>query len=292
MKADEMLGLLQSMDDSELTRENILKAPFPYPGGKQNSIGIIAPHLPYTDYYCEPFGGSGCILLARQKVKNEYFNDRFSGVTDFYHCVKNRDLCQKLLEWLHFTPFSREEFIRCRDSWRDSQDHVERAARWYVQVMMSFQAYGRHYGRSKTANAQFAMKLPNALKNFWPVHYRLQGVYIENQDWRQMFRDFDSHKRVWYCDPPYLNVDKMYEHDMTFEDHVELCQRIHQLEGFVALSGYESALYNSFPWKHIFKWEVRLTASAAIGTETNNRKDSVSTKNEMRVECLYIKDFS
>lgn len=291
MTADEMMGAFQSMEDSELTRENILKAPFPFPGGKQGCIPIITPHLPYTDYYREPFGGSGCILLARNKVKNEYFNDKFSGVTDFYHCVKDRNLCEKLLEWLHFTPFSREEFIRCRDGWKNIKDPVERAARWYVQVLMSFQAYGRHFGRSKQANAQFAMKLPHQLKSFWPVHYRLQGVYIENQCWRQMVRDLDHPKAVWYLDPPYIGCADMYEHKMSIPDHIEMCDRIFELDGYVALSGYDNEIYNRYPWSFKLHWEVRITSNASIGTESNNRQGSESLAHETRTECLWVKNF-
>lgn len=292
MTSDELLALMMSMDDSEITREDIVKAPFPYPGGKQNAIPIILPHLPYSDYYAEPFGGSGAILLARQKSKNEYFNDRFSGVTDFYHCVKDRSLCERLIAWLDFTPFSREEFARCRGTWRDITDPVERAGRWYATVLMSFQAYGRHFGRSLQHNARFSMKLPNQLKGFWPVHYRLQGTYIENQDWRQMFKDLNQHKRVWYLDPPYLNVSDMYECRMSIEDHEEMCHRIfNELDGFVALSGYETALYNRFPWDRVLRWEARATSNASIGTESNKRLGKESTNFEVRTECLYIRDF-
>ncbi len=290
MTSEELLAAMSSMDDSPNTRETLLKAPFPYPGGKQNSIEVISQHLPKTDYYREPFGGSGAILLSREKAKNEYFNDRFSGVTDFYHCVKDKTLLPRLLEWLNFTPFSREEFIRCRDVWKTVTCPVERAARWYVQVLMSFQAYGRHFGRSKQATAQFSMKLPNQLKGFWPVHYRLQGTYIENVDWRVMMKDLDNSKAVWYCDPPYLNSgDGMYEHVMSRQDHVELCERIHQLEGWVALSGYPNDLYDKFPWDYKLTWEVRSTANASIGTESNNRLNCESLANETRTEALWVK---
>ncbi len=296
MTSQQLLGLLQGMDDSDIKRENIVKAPFPYPGGKDTALPMILPHLPYTDYYCEPFGGSGVVLLARKKCKNEFFNDRQSGVTDFYRCIKDRALCEKLLAWLDFTPFSREEFNRCRDTWKDHQDPVERAARWYCMVVFSFQAYGRHYGRSKTAVNRFSMKLPNSLQSFWPVHYRLQGTYIENQDWRGMFQDLNNHNRVWYLDPPYLptkeNNAGMYEHNMTEADHIEMCEKLFKLQGYVALSGYDNEVYNSFPWTSKYSWEQISTANASIATESNNKKGNERNVNEIRTECLWIKDFS
>ncbi len=292
-----LLGLLNSMNETEIKREDLVKAPFGYPGGKDTALPMILPHLPYTPYYAEPFGGSGVILLARRKVTNEYFNDRASGITDFYRCVKDNALCRKLLEYLDFSVCSREEFNRCRDTWVNTVDPVERAARWYIMVQTSFQRYGRHWGRSLTHKNTFSMILPNALKGFWPVHYRLQGVFIENQDWRQMFNDLNHDQRVWYLDPPYVqdrcNLNGMYEHSMSLTDHHEMCERIFNgLHGYVALSGYDNPLYNSYPWDQKYTWETRMSASASVGTETNNRKGSEGNNDEIRTECLWIKEFS
>ncbi len=296
MTEEELLGAMLSMDDNEITRESIVKAAFKYPGSKDNSIEHILPHLPYTDEYCEPFGGSGVILLARRQVKNEYFNDRYSGVTDFYRVVKDPTLLPRLLDWLDFTLHSREEFNRCRDTWQDVNDPVERAARWYISIQMSFQAYGRHYGRSLSPNNRFSTVLPNSLEKFWPVHHRLKGVYIENQDWRHLFKDLNSLMRVWYLDPTYLGDDVsnggMYSHIMSRTDHIEMLERIHnQLIGYVALSGYQNELYDSYPWDAKYTWEVRETSSAKIGTESNGRIGTEGTNSGVRIECLWIKNF-
>ena len=292
MNPDELLGIMMSMDDSELSRESILKAPFGWPGGKVASIPKILPHLPYTPYWRDVFGGSGCITLARNKVKHEVFNDRHSGVCDFYRCVKDAKLCKALLEWLDFTPFSREEFLRCKGTWKNTVDPVERAARWYCSVQMSFQSLGRNFGRAKDAKSTFSMKLPNSLKSFWPVHYRLMGTYIENQDWRDILRDWDHHQAVFYLDPPYLGAAEQYEHTMTSADHQEMCERIHALQGYAALSGYDNPIYRRFPWDEVYSWEVRSTTNASVGTSTNNRSGSEGNNNETREEFLFIKKFS
>jgi DNA adenine methylase len=297
MKEDDLLSALMSMQDEETVREDLVKAPFSYPGGKNTGLPNILPHLPNTDYYCEPFGGSGVVLLARKPCKNEVFNDRYSGVTDFYKCVKDRVLLERLLGWLDMTQHSREMFVDARDTWENASDPVERAGKWFYMTVNSFQSYGRHFGRSKTAANRFAMNLPSRLSGFWPVHYRLQGVTIENQDWRQMFADFDHHSRVWYLDPPYVpdstgsNLGGMYKHLMSRNDHTEMCERIFRLEGYVALSGYPNDIYSKYPWDKVEVWEQRETSSAKIGTASNNRIGHEGGNNGVRTECLYIKDF-
>lgn len=297
MNESDLLGALFSMSNNDVVREGIVKAPFHYPGSKDTCIPHIIPHLPYTDEYCEPFGGSGVILLARNEVKNEYFNDRYSGVTDFYRVVKDPVLLPRLLDWLDFTPFSREEFNRCRDTWENILDPVERAARWFCSVQMSFQAYQRHFGRSLQPINRFSTRLHNALQDFWPVHHRLKNTYIENQPWQYLIKDLNSSSRVWYMDPPYLpekdsNFGGMYTHLMSYTDHVELLERVHnEIIGFVALSGYQNDLYDRYDWTTKITWQVRETSSSKIGTESNNRIGTEGTNSGLRTECLWIRDF-
>lgn len=284
--------MLNSMSQDEELRETIIKAPFAYPGGKSDSVQHILPHLPQTHYYCEPFGGAGSILLNRQPSKLEVFNDRYSGITDFYKCLKDSVLCKRLVGWLDLTVHSREMFIDNRDTWANTLDPVERAGKWYYMVQSSFQRYGRHFGRSRSHKNAFAMSIPKALERFWPVHYRLRGVNIENQDWRQLFRDYDNPAMVWYLDPPYVETTAhMYPHELTKQDHVEMCEMIQNLQGFVALSGYENTVYDKYPWTKKVSWLQKLTADAGIATGTNGREGTIKKTNPLREEFLWIRTF-
>lgn len=269
--ADDLLALFNSLDDTPVVRENFVRAPFGYPGGKSRSLEKLLPLLPYRDAYCEPFGGSGSVLLSRRPSKLEVFNDRYAGVVAFYRCIRDykkcRELTVRLEPWLH----SREEFIWCRETWKDCEDDVERAARWYYMMVMSFGQQGRHFGRSTKGRSQMASKFHNNLKYFWPCHDRLRHVQVENQDWRECLRDYDQPEMVWYLDPPYVDYSKgMYEHDVTRREHVELLERIQALQGFVALSGYQNDLYDKYPWDQKYEWEVQVSMLGMAFTDTNN----------------------
>ena len=288
--SQDMLALLQALDQTDDVREQYVRAAFPWPGGKSKSIDNILPHLPYRKKYGEPFGGSGAILLARRPCDLEVFNDKFSGVTCFYRVIRDRVKMNKLLDRLALCLHSREEFIWSKQTWKDCEDEVERAARWWYMVTCSFGAQGRNFGRALKGKVQQGPKLKSNLKLFPECHLRLMNVQIENQDWRQILNDFDDKDMVWYLDPPYrLSHKGMYECEMSDSDHQELLERIQKLQGFVAISGYDDPMYNRYKWSRKLQWKAFVTATAQAGTETNHlRKEDM--QRGYAIETLWIKD--
>jgi len=288
----ELLGMLNALDSHEEVREQYTRAPFGYPGAKSRSLENILPHLPYRSGYGEPFGGSGAVLLARNASSLEIFNDRYSGVTCFYRCIRDISKMNALLDRLNLCLHSREEFIWSRDTWKNCEDEVERAARWYYMVACSFGSQGRNFGRCIKGKAQIGPKIKNNLKFFVDCHKRLLNCQIENQDWRTCLKDYDNSDFVWYLDPPYYEYAKgMYECEMSKEDHVELIERIFTLNGFVALSGYDNELYEKYPWDYKYSWMIQATALSQGFTESNNLAGKEETmKRGMAKEVLWIKE--
>lgn len=287
-----LLGMLMSMDGNEHKREEAIRAPFGYPGAKSRSITEILPRLPYRAGYCEAFGGSGAVLLSRNESELEIFNDRYAGVVAFYRCVRDREKNTALKDRLQLCLHSREEFLWCRDTWKDCTDDVERAARWYYMTTMSFGQQGRNFGRSIKGKAQLGPKLKNNLALFDGVHHRLRNAQIENLDWRQCLKDYDAEDMVFYLDPPYYQYARgMYECDMPQEDHIELLERIFHSRGFVALSGYENQLYDKYPWDNRYSWKVHVSSLAQAFTESNNLAGKEDTiKRGYAIETLWIKE--
>lgn len=276
----------------EEVREKYIRGPFPYPGSKYKALDKILPRLPYSKSYCEPFGGSGAVLLNRNPSPLETFNDRHSGITAFYRCIRDSQKCQQLIERCQLAIHSREEFIWCKENWKSVTDDVERAARWYYLVCSSFSGQGRNFARNTNTKAQTGNRIHDGIDRFWQIHERLKNVQVENLDWRQCFNDFDSVVTVWYLDPPYLDVwSGTYEWEMKREEHRELLERIFNLKGFVAISGYPNELYNSYKWDQIFSWEQRTSLLGKAYTETNGQLSRQNqNRNESSIEMLYIKE--
>lgn len=252
---------LMGMSDFDEVRRDVLRLPFSYPGSKLDQLDLILPHLPYRRGFGEAFGGSGVVLLNREPSKLEILNDRYMGVTALYRVVRDREKCKQLIERVEMAVHSREEFIWCQSTWKDCNDEIERAARWYYIVQHAVNSKPEStFGRATKGGAQLGRKYHNAIPLFWPLHERLRDtVQIENLDWRQCLSDFDSEDMVWYLDPTYLGTTKAYEFNMTPEEHVELCERIFNMKGFVALSGYNNhvtrSIYDSYNWTDKITWE-------------------------------------
>lgn len=287
--SQDMLALLQSLDNTDEVREQYVRSPFGWPGGKAKSIDNILPHLPYRNGYGEPFGGSGATLLARRPCPLEVFNDKFSGVTCFYRVIRDRIKMNKLLDRLQLCLHSREEFIWSKATWKDCEDEIERAARWWYMVTSSFGCQSRNFGRAVKGKTQVGPKLKSNLKLFPECHLRLSNVLIENQDYRQIFNDFDCKDFVWYLDPPYmLSHTGQYECEFSEADHQELLERIQKLQGFVAISGYDHPMYAKYNWSRRLQWKKIVMQQALAATETNNQTGEIGRG--YAIETLWIKE--
>lgn len=293
-ESSNILGMLMGLDNQshdESVREDYVRAPFGWPGGKRHSVRRILPHLPYTAMYCEPFGGSGAVWLARNAAALEIFNDRYSGITSFFRVCRESGSKDRLVERLQTLIHSREEFIWCRSTWKDCEDEIERAARWYYTVRCSFGSQALHFGRSKNPRGLFAPKLQNGLELFQALHERIKNSQIENLDWRVVFNDYNNPECVWYLDPPYYQATKgMYECELADSEHIELMERVQSLDGFVAVSSYPNELYAKYPWDKIVCWEQNTTTLGMAYTGSNKLKEYKETlERKPAMEVLWIR---
>jgi hypothetical protein len=86
--------------------------PFGWYGGKFSHLDWLLPLLPPCHHYCEPFAGSGAVLLNRDPSPVETFNDLDGEVVNFFRVL--REDKERLVESIGLTPFAREEVLRPR----------------------------------------------------------------------------------------------------------------------------------------------------------------------------------
>lgn len=77
-----------------MTLQNLLKAPFPWFGGKSKAAPVVWELLGDTDHYIEPFFGSGAVLLNRPHPCNrpnvsETVNDLDGFVCNFWRAIQS-----------------------------------------------------------------------------------------------------------------------------------------------------------------------------------------------------------
>ncbi|WP_238190736.1 DNA adenine methylase [Paenibacillus sp. L3-i20] len=218
-----------------------------YPGSKWSMAEWIISHMPPHEVYLEPFFGSGAVLFNKQPSGLETINDIDCDVINLFKVI--RDSPEQLSDLVHWTPYSRQEYL---DSHKPSENEVEKARRFLVRCWQSIRVKTGSISGWKcrgTADDSYRVKQWNDLPNkIIEVAERLKGVQIENRPALQVIQRYNRPDVFIYADPPYLldtRNGKIYENEMSDNDHLELIHALLQHTGAVILSGYSHPMYDS-----------------------------------------------
>jgi DNA adenine methylase len=224
-----------------------LNPPLSWHGGKSRFSSKIIALFPEHHTYCEVFGGSGAVLLAKGPSSVEVYNDIDAGLVNLFRVIHDPRLCRKLERACVNTLYSRAEFDLAREP---SDDPVERARRFLIRHRMSRGGLGEQWSFTVKDSCQGMASVVRGwlavIGRLSRLHERLRTVQIEQADWREILDRYDSPETLFYADPPYLfetRIGGRYPHEMTRSDHDELIQRILMVKGMVVLSGYQHASY-------------------------------------------------
>jgi DNA adenine methylase len=236
--------------------------PFGWYGGKFSHLDWLLPLLPDCHHYCEPFAGSGAVLLNRDPSPVETYNDLDGEVVNFFRVLREEK--QRLIEAIGLTPFAREEFaLACEIS--PSLSVLERARRFYVRArqvrtgLAQTATIGRWANCKNTSRAGMSGVISRwlgAVEDLPAVAERLLRVQIENRPAANAIRLYDSPVTLFYCDPPYVHSSrgdsKAYGFEMTDAQHRDLAGVLNSVQGMVALSNYQAKivdeLYPASKW--------------------------------------------
>ena len=224
-----------------------LNPPLSWHGGKSRFTSKIIALFPPHHTYVEVFGGSGAVLLAKQPSSVEVYNDIDPGLANLFRVIHDPKLCRRLERACRNTLYARSEFDLAREP---SDDPVERARRFLVRHRMSRGGLGEQWSfsvkESRHGMGSEVWSWLATIERLSRLHERLQRVYIEQSDWREVLQRYDDPETLFYADPPYqqdTRVGGRYTHEMNRRDHDELIERVLLLRGLVILSGYQHASY-------------------------------------------------
>lgn len=236
---------------------NVTRPALRYFGGKWRIAGWVISHLPEHRTFVEAFGGGASVLLQKPKSRIEVFNDIAGAVVNFFRVLRDRP--GELLRALELTPFALDEYKLCR---AQDGDELERARRFFVRSWGGYQGTSgsqllkqlRSRGWRRPTHRDQAGEYAGAIQSLPAAVARLQQVSIDHLDWREVLDRYDKPDTCFYLDPPYLHStrgrtapsDGYGEHELSGEDHRELCERARSLAGAVVLSGYPSPEYDAW----------------------------------------------
>lgn len=193
---------------------------FKYPGGKTQMFSWIADRIPQHRTWVDVFGGSGVVTANKLESKVEVYNDLDGDLVHFF--VTLRDSQEELAEWLDQTPHSRELQLEYGKEFYDGHrpdDDVERAGRFfylrYTQFAAKYTSISGYNGGKKRSAADSYHQAINRLEQWQD---RFKRVQIEQLDFEDLLKRYDSEQTFFYCDPPYMDEgDDLYSHDGGFE---------------------------------------------------------------------------
>ena len=219
-----------------------------YPGAKWGMAAEIVSLMPPHRSYLEPFFGSGAVLFNKHPSAIETVNDIDGDIVNFFRVLREQP--DRLAEAISLTPYAREVFDNAHAN--RGTDAFDRAYRFAIRSKMGhgFKTYQKTgfkvdvYARERSYCVSCWNRLPADLLD---AAVRLKCVQIENRPALDLIRRFNYENVLIYADPPYLletRCRKMYRHEMTEQDHVDLLDALKQHKGSVIISGYPSEMYD------------------------------------------------
>jgi DNA adenine methylase len=268
---------------------------FGWYGGKFSHLDWLLPLLPDCHHYCEPFAGSGAVLINRRPSPVETYNDIDGEVVNFFRVL--RDQHEELTRALALTPFSREEYHCAIYGESDEISNVERARRFYVRARQTRTGLAQTASLGRWANCKNTSRAGmsgvvsrwlGGIESLADIAARLLRVQIENRPAADAIRLYDGSDTLFYCDPPYLHATrgdaKTYGFEMDDGQHREFARAVSECAGMVAVSGYDHPLMDE-----LFdsgRWLKTLGEDRTIHSTKGTRAEALWTNYDLRERRL------
>ena len=258
----------------------VIRPPVKWHGGKYYLAKRIVSIFPSHRIYLEPFGGAASVLLNKEPVDVESYNDLDLRITRLFRVLQTQG--KEFVERVKFIPYSEYEF-KMAASYPEKSSDLDKAVLDFTRWRQSFGGRGKTWsyttkrargGMAGDVNAWWTSieQLPEIIK-------RLKRVQILHQPATEAIRRFDDPDALIYCDPPYLHETRspqsrnVYGFEMSCEDHRSLGELLNQCRSKIVISGYPSPLYNEM-FTH-WRREEFIIANHAAGGRKKKRKCEV-----------------
>jgi len=224
------------------------------------------------------------------------YNDIDEGLVNFFRVLRDPEKFGKFYARAVLSPYSKTEY---RDgTWQGCEDDIERAYRWFVAIRMSFSGAIRggwsfNITKSRRGMAGAVSRWLSILEELPTIHERFRQVQVEQLDFREVIPKYDTVNTFFYLDPPYLletrKATKLYNYEMTTEDHKDLVEILLGVKGMVMLSGYINKLYEELERRG---WERKdfETICYAVGKTryTNILGEGSARQKVPRIESIWL----
>lgn len=277
-----------------------------YIGGKSKIGKWIVNYIPKDiETYVEPFSGQFWVYFNMNlnefpNLKNVVYNDINPLNYNLFQCVKNPEVfklyldnidCQKV--GIENTPKEyADQFYQFQSEIFDENFNVgnqdyETAAK-YVYVLTSVFSGSKPEtskfidlkGKYKSKFLTFRDKLE---KPKW-IDYFNKITHIENKDFGDIIKEYDSVNTHFYCDPPYFKTENYYSnHTFLGDEHKRLSDVLSQIQGTFSVSYYDFPMLKEWYGTDKYTWEKKefnKAAGAKKGTKQSKSEELLILKKQ------------
>lgn len=251
-------------------------------GGKYYLVEFVIKFFPknYTQLtYVEGCGGAASILLNKQKSVKEVYNDLDPKIVSIVREFTSKEP-KEFIDLVLKTEYKYDSFQWALN--QQSEDVKLNAVAELVKRRMSRGGLGKAFswsnrqrgGRPGEINSWETYK-----ERMWEVAERLKDVEVHCKPINDLISSFENENTLFYIDPPYLpetrQAKKVYNFEMTEEEHITLGEKLNKTPAKVVLSGYQSQLYA----KLYKNWNMQCISIANHSGQTEIK--------QKRIECVW-----
>jgi len=259
----------------------VLRPPVKWHGGKYYLAKRIISLFPPHRIYLEAFGGAASVLLNKQPVEVEAYNDLDLKITRLFRILQKEG--RQFVERIQFVPYSEYEFESAENYPAGASD-LDKAVCDFIRWRQSFGGRGSTWSytttRARGGMAGDVNAWWTAIEQLPEIIERLKHVQILSQSAMEAIRRFDHPEALIYCDPPYVhetraaNSRDVYGVEMTEKEHYELGELLNACVSKVIISGYPSTLYEDIfsTWRRI---EFDIANHAAGGRKKSRKRETL-----------------
>ena len=260
-----------------------------YIGGKSQIGTWIRNYIPNDiETYVEPFSGMFWLFFKLElsnypNLKSIVYNDFNPLNVNLFECVRSHK---------DFLEIINKYKSQVKNLFEDSQKEIfdpnfkvnipdhDIASKYALVLSQVWSGTNPEKGKFIDLKGKYTSKFDsfkNKLSNpKWQAYFD-KITNVENLDFEDVIKKYDSEKAYFYCDPPYHKTENYYaNHGFGIETHERLADCLKNMKGRFALSYYYfKELEDWFP-KSEYRWEQKDFNKAAMAK--SGKKQSVGTE--------------
>lgn len=250
-----------------------------YIGGKSKIGKWIRNYIPNDiETYVEPFSGMFWVFFNLDipvftNLKTVVYNDFNPLNVNLFNCIRNYTEFNKIISQIPsqkanlFDSYQKEIFHP--DFKVDLSKPDYQTAYKYAYILTQVWSgtnpeKGKFIdlkGKYKSKFDSFKNKLTNPK---WQAYFD-KIVVVENMDFEDVVKKYDSPNTYFYCDPPYYLTEDYYaNHEFGIETHERLANSLKSMSGKFSLSYYDFPQLSEWFPKDEYIWKSKEFAKAAM----------------------------